>query len=165
MTTWRAGTAIACAVALAVAASASAAERARRERPGHGKEMQQIEQQIRAGRSVTRRIQRDPRASTEIKAQATQLDALLDARERTLAKLDAQYRDFLSQHKAELDELETLRKRALEIDDRLGQARTALVQANRPDLDELKRSSQQARELVETLRGSYETDRRTRRGR
>ena len=92
-----------------------------------------------------------------------QLDQLLDVRERTLAKLDTQYRDFLSQHKAELDELEGLRRRALAIDERLGQARQALVQANRPDIDELKRTSQQARTLVETLRSSYELDRRTRR--
>jgi hypothetical protein len=127
--------------------------------------LQQVEQQIRAGRSVTRRVQRDPRASSELKAQATQLDVLLDGRERTVAKLDNQYRQFLAQHKAELDELETLRRRALEIDQRLDEARTALVQANRPDLDELKRTSQQARELTESLRGSYETDRRTRRGR
>jgi hypothetical protein len=150
-------------VAVVVLATAAGAQRARRERPGHGKELQQIEQQIRAGRSVTRRVQRDPRASTELKQQATQLDALLDAREKSLAKLDAQYRNFLSQHQADLSELETLRKRALEIDGKLDQARTALVQANRPDLDELKRNSQQARELAETLRGSYETDRRTRR--
>ena len=165
MTTLRFKIGDACLVLAVTTAAAVAAERVRRERPGHGKELQQIEQQIRAGRSVTKRVQRDPRASTEIKQQATQLDGLLDARERSLAKLDAQYRDFLSQHKAELDELENLRRRALEIDERLGQARTALVQANRPDIDELKRSSQQARELVETLRGAYETDRRTRRGR
>jgi hypothetical protein len=122
-----------------------------------------MEQQIRAGRSVTKRIERDARASADIKQKATQLDQLLDARERSLAKLDAQYRDFLSQHKAELDELENLRKRALEIDEKLGQARTALVQANKPDIDELKRTSQQAKDLVETLRSSYELDRRTRR--
>jgi hypothetical protein len=161
MTTWRVTIAIAC----LLIPSATAAERARRERPGHGKALQQVEQQIRAGRSVTRRVQRDPRASSELKAQATQLDALLDARERTVAKLDAQYRQFLAQHKTELDELETLRRRALEIDQRLDEARTGLVQANRPDLDELKRTSQQAREITQSLRASYETDRRTRRGR
>lgn len=83
--------------------------------------------------------------------------------ERTLAKLDAQYRDFLSQHKADLDELEDLRRRALVLDEKLGQARTALVQTNKTDIDELKRTSQQARELVETLRSSYELDRRSRR--
>ena len=150
-------------VVLVAAAVAGAAERNRRERPGHGKELQQMEQQIRAGRSVTKRIERDPRASAEIKQKATQLDQLLDTRERTLAKLDAQYRDFLSQHKADLDELENLRKRALQIDEKLGQARTALVQANKPDIDELKRTSQEAKELAETLRSSYEVDRRTRR--
>lgn len=145
------------------AAGALAADKARRERPGHGKELQQIEQQIRAGRSVTKRIERDPRASADIKQKATQLDQLLDVRERTLAKLDTQYRDFLSQHKADLDELDDLRRRALVLDEKLGQARTALVQANKPDIDELKRTSQQARELVETLRSSYELDRRSRR--
>jgi hypothetical protein len=37
------------------------------------------------------------------------------------------------------------------------------VQANKADIDELKRSSQQAKELVEGLRSAYEIDRRTRR--
>ena len=152
-----------CALAGLVATGALAAERARRERPGHGKELQQMEQQIRAGRSVTKRVQRDPRASADIKAKAAELDQLLDVRERTMAKLETQYRDFLAQHKGELDELEDLRRRALAIDERLGQARQALVQANRPDIDELKRTSQQARTLAETLRSSYELDRRTRR--
>lgn len=146
-----------------VAAGAFAAERPRRERPGHSKALQQIEQQIRAGRAVTKRVQRDRRASSEVKQQAVELDRVLDARERTLAKLDALYRDFLSRHKADLDELEDLRRRALAIDDRLGQAREALVQANQLDIDELKRSSQRARELVETLGAAYALDRRTRR--
>ncbi len=146
-----------------VSAGSLAAERERRQRPGHGKELQQIEQQIRAGRSVTKRIERDPRAAADLKQKATALDQLLDARERILAKLDGVYRDFLSQHKAELDELQDLRKRALEIDARLDEARTALVQANRADLDDLKHGSQQARQLVEQLRGAYEVDRKTRR--
>ena len=148
-----------------VATGAFAADRTRRERTGHGKELQQIEQQIRAGRSVTKRIERDPRASADIKQKAAELDRLLDSRERTLAKLEAQYRDFLTQHKAELDELQELRKRALALDQRLDEARTALVQANRSDLDELKQNSQQARQLIESLRGAYEVDRQTRRQR
>ncbi len=154
---------IAAALVGTVAIGAGAAERARRERSGHGKEMQQMEQQIRAGRSVTKRVQRDPRASADVKQKATQLDALLDAREQTLAKLNAAYRGFLAQHKAELDELEDLRKRALALDERLGEARTVLVQANKTDIDELKRTSQEARQLVEGLRSSYEVDRRSRR--
>lgn len=148
-----------------VGAAAFAADRARRERTGHGKELQQIEQQIRAGRSVTKRIERDPRASADVKQKAAELDRLLDARERTLAKLEAQYRDFLTQHKAELDELQELRKRALALDQRLDEARTALVQANRADLDDLKQNSQQARQLIEGLRGAYEVDRQMRRQR
>ncbi|MCC6847647.1 MAG: hypothetical protein IT294_04035 [Deltaproteobacteria bacterium] len=149
----------------AVSVGALAAERVRRERMGHGKELQQIEQQIRAGRSVTKRIERDPRASPEVKRKAAELAQLLDTRERLLAKLDASHQTFLAQHKGDLDELQNLRKRALALDQRLDEARTALVQANRPDIDELKRSSQHARQLVEGLRGSYEIDRQTRRQR
>jgi hypothetical protein len=52
------------------------------------------------------------------------LDQTLETRRRLLTKLDALYRDFVSQHKSELDELEDLRKRALAIDTRLGEART-----------------------------------------
>ncbi|MCC6763093.1 MAG: hypothetical protein IT293_00375 [Deltaproteobacteria bacterium] len=149
----------------AVSVGAPAAERARRERMGHGKELQQIEQQIRAGRSVTKRIERDPRAATDVKQKAAELAQLLDARERILAKLGASHQSFLAQHKAELDELQDLRKRALALDQRLDEARTALVQANRPDIDELERGSQQARQLIEGLRGAYEIDRQTRRQR
>ena len=148
-----------------IGAGALAAERTQRERTGHGKALQQIEQQIRTGRSVTKRIERDPRASTDVKQKAAQLDQMLDTRERTLAKLEAQYRGFLTQHKAELDELQELRKRALALDQRLDEARTALVQANRADLDDLKQNSQQARQLIEGLRGAYEVDRQTRRQR
>ena len=146
-------------------AGAVAAERTRRERVGHGTQIQQMEQQIKTARLVTKRVHRDPRASTDLKQKATALDQALDARERTLTKLDAQYRDFLSRHKAELDELEDLRRRALAIDERLGQARTALVQTNRPELDQLKQSSEQARQLVDELRSAYDADRRARRAR
>jgi hypothetical protein len=156
---------IALVLVVAVAAAAVAAERKRRQRPGHGKTLQQIELQMRTSRNVTKRVQRDPRASAELKRQAAELDALLDVRERTLAKLDAAYRDFLARHKSELDEMETLRKRALAIDQKLGDARTTLVDANRPDLDELQRGSVRARELVENLRASYDVERRTRRQR
>jgi DNA repair exonuclease SbcCD ATPase subunit len=142
-----------------------AAERVRRERPSSRKQLQQVEQQIRQSRSVTKRVQRDPRASAELKQQARALDQLLDARERTLARLGAQYRDFLSRHKGELDELDDLRQRALAIDERLDQARKELVQANQGDLEELKRTSAQSRELVDSLRGAYEADRRSRRTR
>lgn len=154
-----------CALVGVLAAGAWAAERTRRDRTGHGKQLQQLEQQIKAGRLVTKRVQRDPRSSTDLKQKATALDQVLDTRERTLAKLDALYRDFLSQHKSELDELEDLRRRALAIDERLGQARTALVQANKPDIDQLKETSAEARRLVEELRSAYETDRRSRRAR
>lgn len=146
-----------------VATQATAAEKARRQRAGHDMERQRIEQQIRAGRSMTKRIQRDPRVSAEVKQKAAELDQLLDARERTLAKLDTQYRDFLAQHKTEIDEIEELRRRALAIDERLGQARNALVQANQPEIDELKRTSEKARELVDSLRSEYNLSRRTRR--
>jgi len=157
--------ALACLIVVVLAAGAVAAERTRRQRAGHGKELQQMEQQIKAARLVTKRVQRDPRSSTDLKQKATALDQMLDVRERTLAKLEAVYRDFLAQHKSELDELEDLRRRALAIDERLGQARTTLVQNNRADLDQLKQSSQQARDLVEELRAAYETDRRARRQR
>lgn len=155
----------ACVLVGVLTAGAYAAEKTRRERMGHGKQLQQMEQQIKTARIVTKRVQRDPRSSADLKQKASALDQLLDTRERTLAKLEAQYRDFLSQHKGELAELEDLRRRALAIDERLGQARTALVQANRTELDELKQSSQQARELVEALRSAYEADRRSRRQR
>ena len=146
-----------------IAVGALAAERARRERVDHGKALQQIEQQIRAGRLVTKRIERDRRASADIKQKAVALDQTLETRERLLTKLDALYRDFVSQHKSELDELADLRKRALAIDTRLGEARDTLVQANKADFDELKRSSLQAKELADGLRSAYEIDRRTRR--
>ena len=138
-------------------------ERAPRERMGHGKELQQIEQQIRAGRSVTRRVQRDPRASTEHEAEGDPARQLLDARERRSPSSTRSTATSSSQHKAELDELGDLAQ-ARARDRRPPRSGAHRARAGEsPRLDELKRNSQQARELAETLRSSYEIDRRTRR--
>jgi hypothetical protein len=141
-----------------------AQERRRRERlEERGRDFLRQEQQIRRSRHVTRRVLRDRRASPEMKQQATELQALLDRRETELAGLAARHKEFLARHEAEIDELEDLRKRARELDQRLSTARSELLKASEAEITALKLGSARASELVEALRQAYVQRRRDRR--
>ncbi len=152
---------VAALLAGALSVDALGGERTRNERTGHAKDLQEI----RASRSVIKRIERDPQAPADVTQQAVELDRLLDVRERVLARLDTQYQTFLSQHQTELDELNDLRARARAIDQRLGEAREGLVQATRSEIEELIQGSRQVQQLIEGLRRAYDIDRQARRKR
>lgn len=154
------------ALALAVtvmAGGAGVADARTRGRDERTRDLVRQEQRIRRGQSFLRRVLQDERASPEIKRQASELQALLAARERILAQLESRHKEFLAQHKADLDELEGLRRRALEIDQRLRSAREAVLQSSEADVAELKQGSTRAEQLIESLRADYEHQRRERR--
>jgi hypothetical protein len=98
-----------------------------------------------------------------MKQQATELQTLLDRREAALAGLAARHKDFMARHQAEIDELEDLRRRARELDQRLSTARNDLLQASQAEITSLKLGSARASELVEALRQAYVERRRERR--
>jgi hypothetical protein len=124
-----------------------------------GREFAKQEQQVRRARSLLRRLLRDQRTSPEIKQRASELDELLDRRDALLATLDARYKEFVAKHKAEIDELEDLHRRAHEIDGRLSAARSELVRASEGEIKALKEGSARAAELGDALRAAYGQER------
>lgn len=117
------------------------------------------ERQLRQGQGIVRRLLRNPRVSPEVRQQATELQAALEERERAMQRLENLHREFLARHQSELAELENLRKRAFEIDQKLGQARAAVLQANESEVAELSRQSERAIELLRQLRGGHARER------
>jgi len=147
------------------ATPAAADEPAPAQRSERGHELLRQETDIRRARGVVRRILHDRRATPEIQQQATELNGLLDRREQILAELEARHQEFLDRHKAEIDELDTLRERARELDNRLRAARNDLFKASENDIATLKASSSRAADLAEALRATYFQQRRERRRR
>jgi hypothetical protein len=123
------------------------------------------ESQIHRTRVVTRRILHDRRASDEIRQQATELDSLLDKRQTVLDRLEKAQQDFLAQHKAEIDEIEDLRRRAYELDERLSAARKDVLESAKNDVATLKDTTAHAATLADGLRERYVQERRQRRQR
>jgi hypothetical protein len=130
-----------------------------------GRTLQEQERQIRTARRVTRRILRDRRASAEVKRQASELDTLLDQRAQTIKRLEAMHRDFLAQHRADVDQLAELRRRAFEIDERLRAARAALLAANEDAIAEFHQGARRVQDLIQELGATYSRDQRERRRR
>jgi DNA repair exonuclease SbcCD ATPase subunit len=126
----------------------------------HKQDLSRQESQIRRTRGVTRRILRDRRASDEIRQQATELDALLDKRQQVIDRLEKLQKDFLSQHKAEIDEIDDLRRRAQELDERLSTARKDVLESAKGEVATLKDATTRAADIADSLRERYLQERR-----
>jgi hypothetical protein len=129
------------------------------ERP---QDLSRQENQIHRTRVVTRRILHDRRASDEIRQQATDLDTLLDKRQQAIDRLEKLQKDFLARHKAEIDEIEDLRRRAGELDERLSTARKDVIESAKGDVAALKDDTAKAAAIADGLRERYLQERRRR---
>ncbi len=138
------------------------AERSERALRAERRELTRHEQKIRRGKSVLRQIERDPKASSQVKQTVSELETLLSQRKALIQKLKQRHRDFVTQHQADIDELRDLVVRARAINLRLDAARRAVVNASRPELAEVTQLSNRAAALTEQLRGMYAEDRRSR---
>ena len=130
-----------------------------------GREFAHQEQRVRRAQGLLRRLLRDRRTSPEMKQQASDLAALLDRRNELLATLDVRYKEFIAKYKAEIDELDDLRRRAEELDRRLSAARNELLQASEGEIKTLKEGSAHAAALADALRAAQAQERRQRRSR
>lgn len=119
---------------------------------------------MRRSRRVTRQILADPKASEDIKRQATELDQLLANREQVIANLESLHRDFVARHQADLAELAELRRRALDVDGRLRAARDEVLRAHVAEIKELRSSADRIDTLVGDLGDAYGRTRRERHG-
>jgi hypothetical protein len=129
------------------------------------KEFSRHERQVRQGRSAVRRVLRDKRASAETKRLATDLQALLDKRDKQLAHFRKEHDAFLTRHGADVTELRELGRRAREIHEKLDTDRRELVKANESQAAEFKANSAQASQILQQLRARVTEERRARRQR
>ncbi len=158
-------------VGLAQEATPAETPRAHYRRPGanranqpDARDLGRHEQTIRQGRNKIRQVLLDPKASPQVKQTATELNDMLARRRALIAQLKNRHKDFVSQHKPDLDELTELSRRAHEVNTRLDAARDETIKASSAELAELKQISINAATLAERLRTSYEQEQRARRG-
>lgn len=129
-----------------------------RRRPGReGGPVGREEQRRRLERAgeMAQRVLDNPSTPNEIKAKARQLTELLGKRESLARDLDGKRQSFLQEHGQDLDELRQLRERGEVIRQRLRAAREKVISDNLPTIQEMRRTTQEARNVASELRLYY----------
>lgn len=129
-----------------------------RRRPGReGGPVAREEQRRRLerAREMAQRLLDNPSTPNEIKAKARQLTELLGKRESLARDLDGKRQSFLQEHGQDLDELRQLRERGEVIRQRLRAAREKVISDNLPTIQEMRRTTQEARNVASELRLYY----------
>ena len=129
-----------------------------RRRPGRGGGPEAREEQRRLlerAREMAQRLLDNPSTSGEIKAKARQLTDLLGKREGLARDLDGKRQSFLQEHGQDIDELRQLRERGETIRQRLRAAREKVISDNLPAIQEMRRTTQEARNVANELRFYY----------
>lgn len=104
---------------------------------------------------MAQRLLDNPSTPNEIKAKARQLTELLGKRESLARDLDGKRQSFLQEHGQDLDELRQLRERGEVIRQRLRAAREKVISDNLPTIQEMRRATQEARNVASELRLYY----------
>ncbi len=159
---WR-GPVIAVTTALLVLVIGADISLSRARRSNGRRELHRQETQVKRARRVTSRILKDRRASDTIKRQAQELDVVLTERERVITALESLHRDFVAQHKADIDELSALRRRAVGIDARLRNGRKQVLAAHTAEIETLVGGAERAEQLITALTTNYTAHKRERR--
>jgi len=136
----------------------------RARRPNGRRELHRQETQVKRARRATSRILKDRRASEAIKQQARELDEILSERQRMIKGLEDLHRDFVAQHKSDIDQLGVLRRQAVEIDTRLREDRKQVLAAHKGEVAALVAGADRAEQLINALTTAYSTHKRERRG-
>jgi hypothetical protein len=104
---------------------------------------------------MARRLLDDPNTPADVKAKARRLDSLLAERETVEDELIAKRRDFLRDHRQELDELRQIRERAEVLRQNLRSSREKAIAENLPKIQEMRRLTNEARQTAQELRQQY----------
>lgn len=107
-------------------------------------------------RHMARRLLENPNTLQDIKAKARRLNELLTKREDLERDLDGKRQDFLRAHRQELDELRRLYERGELLRQNLRSAREKAMAENLPTLQEMRRTTQEAREIAREIRRQYQ---------
>ena len=127
-----------------------------RRRPGRGPEFrEERRRRLERARDMAQRLLGDPSTPDEIKAKARRLTELLGKRESLMRDLDGKRQSFLQEHGRDIDELRQLREQGEVIRQRLRAARGQVVSENLPIIQEMHRTTQDARDVAVELRGYY----------
>ena len=129
-----------------------------RRRPGRGGGPEAREEQRRRlerAREMAQRLLDNPSTPDEIKIKARRLSELLGKRENLVQDLDGKRQSFLQEHGQDLDELRQLRERGETIRQRLRAAREKVISDNLPAIQEMRRTTQEARNVASELRFYY----------
>lgn len=114
----------------------------RRQRSAHAREM-------------VRRLLDDPSTPADVRTKAQRLDNLLTERDALEDELVAKRRDFLRDHREEIDELRQLRERAEVLRQNLHSSREKAIADNLPKIQEMRRLTEEARQTAQELRQQY----------
>ncbi|HKA55144.1 MAG TPA: hypothetical protein VKJ47_15940 [Candidatus Binatia bacterium] len=126
--------------------------------PGRGRGLEFREEQRRLlerARDMAQRVLDDPSAPDEVKAKARRLTELLDKRESLVRDLGGKRQSFLQEHAQDIAQLRQLREQGEVIHQRLRAAREQMVAENLPVIQEMRRTTQDARKVAVELRGYY----------
>ena len=127
-----------------------------RRRPGRGPEFREEQRRrLEHARDMAQRLLDDPSTPDEIKAKARRLTELLSKRESLARDLDGKRQSFLQEHAQDVAELRQLRERGEVIRQRLRTAREQVISENLPAIQEMRRTTQDARKVAVELRGYY----------
>jgi hypothetical protein len=116
---------------------------------------EQRRRQVEQAREMAQRLLENPNTPDEVKAKARQLTELLNKREGIERDLDTKRQDFIREHGQDLDELRQLREQGERIQQRLRVAREKAISENLPAIQEMQRTTQEARNLAMELRHYY----------
>jgi hypothetical protein len=104
---------------------------------------------------MARRLLDNPNTPAEVKTKARRLDSLLAERTALEDELVAKRRDFLRDHRQELDELRQLRERAEVLRQNLRSSREKAIADNLPKIQEMRRLTNEARQTAQELRQQF----------
>jgi hypothetical protein len=104
---------------------------------------------------MARRLLDDPNTPAEVKTKARRLESLLAERDTLEDELVAKRRDFLRDHRQELDELRQLRERAEVLRQNLRSSREKVISENLSKIQEMRRLTNEARQTAQELRQQY----------
>ena len=120
---------------------------------------QKRQRRIRRGREMARRLMNDPNAPASIRERAQRLDNVLTRMEDLERELQNERKAFLQKHQAEREELRNLKERMEIIRQGLIAAREQAKADNLHKLQEIERSTKEARTLAQELRRHYRRQR------
>lgn len=116
---------------------------------------EQMRQRLEQARTMAQKLLENPNTPDDIKAKAHRLNELLDKRERLDREIDGKRQEFLRTHQQDIDALRRLQEQGERHRQNLRSAREKMKTENQPLIDEMRRTTREAREVARDIRLEY----------